>query len=144
VAIRHDDYEPEPEVVELVGRPVVCHRAHCPELAGADGLCEHHHRQQVELRVLVVEPPRAPVPLPRLPVSRPTWHELAACRGMGPDLFYPPASAPRGAAGDSHADARKVCSTCPVIDQCRRAGEAEAHGIWAGTTPAQRRHVRQP
>jgi len=143
VALRHDDYEPEPEVVELVGRPVVCHRAHCPEPATADGLCADHYRQQVELRVLAVELPR-PVPLPRLPVSRPTWHEVAACRGMGPDLFYPPASAPRGAAGDSHRQARKVCSTCPVIDQCRRAGEAEAHGIWAGDTPAQRRHVRQP
>jgi WhiB family redox-sensing transcriptional regulator len=53
----------------------------------------------------------------------------AACRGMGPDPWFPNL-------GDSTREAKKVCAGCPVVDECRRYAldtDAQA-GIWAGVT----------
>ena len=58
------------------------------------------------------------------------WTDKALCRGSA--LF----------ASDSAADQRraaKICTRCPVIDQCREAGQGEPCGVWGGLTPAQRR-----
>lgn len=62
---------------------------------------------------------------------------LAACRGMDLDVFYPDVS---------YAQARMVCSSCLVVDACRRmADRAESglpagaiFGMFAGETPAER------
>jgi WhiB family redox-sensing transcriptional regulator len=58
------------------------------------------------------------------------WTDKALCRGSA--LF----------ASDSAADQRraaKICAACPVIEQCRQAGQGEPWGVWGGLTPAQRR-----
>lgn len=36
------------------------------------------------------------------------------------------------------AYARYICSTCPVITQCRALGQDEEEGIWGGTLPDER------
>ncbi len=66
--------------------------------------------------------------LEAIAAARPTWHAHAACRGMGPELFFPE----RGA---STALGKAVCSTCPVAAECaadasdvRTVGRAE---VWA-------------
>ena len=75
-------------------------------------------------------------------IHRPAWHQEAACRGVGPRLFFPER-------GDSTAQAKALCATCPVADACAEAGRDEPAGIWAGTSPKCRTirssgHKRRP
>lgn len=75
--------------------------------------------------------------------DRPAWMTQAACRGADPNLFYPNG---RGAeANHAYRKARAVCDRCPVAADC--LGYALAHdigfGIWAGTSPLQRRTLRR-
>ena len=63
-------------------------------------------------------------------LRRPVWHDQAACRDAGVDAFFLDK-------GESMEPAMSFCSTCPVIDDCRQAGEAE-HGIWGATSMRQR------
>ncbi len=67
--------------------------------------------------------------------ARPDWHADAACRGMGPALFYPEGR------GSNAGPAKAVCATCPVVEPCRAAGEAET-GVWGGTSERDRRVIR--
>lgn len=55
--------------------------------------------------------------------SRPDWHRRAACRGVGPDLFFP-------GPGHPHPVGVVLCESCPVIDDCR--GSDEPYGVWGG------------
>lgn len=72
------------------------------------------------------------------------WIEDAACRepGVDPELFFPVSES--GPAAGQVAAAKAVCAGCPVAGDCLgwalRAGEAT--GIWGGTTPAERRLLR--
>ena len=143
MALRADELDTVPEPVELVGRPIVCRRGGCGEPAGADGLCSAHGEHQGHLREALAPEPARPVPLPRLPLSRPAWHERAACRGIGPEAFYPTAGTLETTTTHPYRDARKVCATCPVTDECRDAGQSEAHGMWAGESPSERRRARR-
>lgn len=71
------------------------------------------------------------------------WTERAACRGLDPDLFYPVGTT--GPALEQVAAAKAICARCPVRDDCLdwalRTGEA--HGVWGGTTPEERRYLRR-
>lgn len=58
----------------------------------------------------------------------------AACRGLDAELFFP-------ARGESTAEARAVCARCPIQPQCLTIAIGERHGIWANTSPRQRRHL---
>ena len=67
-------------------------------------------------------------------LTRTSWVDRAACRGLPTDLFYP--SAP---GGFPKADARYLvafCASCPVIARCHaEAGAGAEHiryGVWAG------------
>lgn len=61
------------------------------------------------------------------------WTADAACRGMT-DLFFPDRHDP----GNTAAQAKAVCATCPVFTQCAQAGTNERFGIWAGRSGKQR------
>jgi WhiB family redox-sensing transcriptional regulator len=70
---------------------------------------------------------------------RPAWQTLAACRGMGPDRFFPEL-------GESAAPARDICAGCGVLTECLEyamASESGAAGIWAGTSERGRRQLRR-
>jgi WhiB family redox-sensing transcriptional regulator len=58
------------------------------------------------------------------------WTDKALCRGN--NLFASDRPA-------DHLAAVKICAACPVIEQCREAGQTEPWGVWGGLTPAQRR-----
>lgn len=129
-----------------------CRQAWCSEPAsGPGGLCEAHQAHQVALRARAGETvPGTSGGRPVLAIpgtgERPAWHEHAACRGMGTDLFYPAASS-RPARTDQdppYADARKLCATCPVAAECAGAGAHEPYGLWAGHTPTERRSSSSP
>lgn len=70
-------------------------------------------------------------------MARESWREEAACRGLLPALFYPER-------GEDASSARDVCRTCPVAEECLTDAlvEGERWGIWAGTTPSERRVLR--
>lgn len=64
--------------------------------------------------------------------QRDGWMANAACRGMGPSLFFPEHGV-RGIA------AIKVCQRCPVLAECRQFSNeyperygASQYGVWAG------------
>lgn len=65
------------------------------------------------------------------------WHATAACRGRPAWMFFP-------ARGDIIAirAARKVCAACIVRGRCLEANLDQPDGIFAGTSPMQRRKLR--
>lgn len=76
------------------------------------------------------------------------WQDLAACRGMNPDMFYPPLQDGRGRIPQSEHrlqlaranEAKQICARCPVQPQCAEAGEFE-QGLWGGQTERERREA---
>jgi WhiB family redox-sensing transcriptional regulator len=73
------------------------------------------------------------------------FFDQAACRGAGPEWFFPD-DHPEGAqADDAYDRARAVCTTCPVRLPCLgwALGRRERHGMWGGLTPAERRSLRR-
>lgn len=71
-------------------------------------------------------------------LNSPGWMASANCRSTDPDLFYPSEK------GKWHTEnirlARKVCSRCPVINECLAWSfeTGDIHGILGGLTPEQR------
>jgi WhiB family redox-sensing transcriptional regulator len=59
------------------------------------------------------------------------------CRQVDPDLFFPDHGA------NLTKRARKVCASCPVMDEC--LAYALAHpgilGVWGGTSEGERRRL---
>ena len=121
----------------LTTRPSPCRQGGCTTTATTTGLCSTHEAAQDRLRESASRRHHV-VALPALRPSRPTWHDLAACRGRGPAAFYPGAGVVRGVADDPYRQAIQLCSRCPVRAQCAEAGAGEVHGVWGGQTPAER------
>ena len=71
------------------------------------------------------------------PTTEGRWQDHAACRGLDTMLFYP-------GQGESTAEAKAVCATCPVQTQCAEHGLAfERFGIWGATSERERRAIRR-
>ena len=68
---------------------------------------------------------------------RPDWMLKAACRGSDPSLWIIER-------GDSAVEAKSICATCPVIDECLNYALAnnERLGVWGGTCERERRRIR--
>jgi len=62
------------------------------------------------------------------------WQDRAACHGLT-NLFFPER-------GHEANQAKAVCKTCSVVDECAEAGEAEYFGVWGGRSERQRRMRR--
>ena len=66
--------------------------------------------------------------------ERTQWWEVAACKGMNVNLFFP-----ETLMAPPSSEAVAVCASCPVKDQCLRdAVSREEYGYWGGTTHAER------
>lgn len=71
------------------------------------------------------------------------WRHHAACLDHDPELFFP--------VGDSDTarlqadDAKQICHTCPVIEQCAQwAIESRMEtGVWGGLDENQLRNIRR-
>ncbi len=65
------------------------------------------------------------------------WQELAACRGMDTQLFFPDR-------GESAQEAEAACRACPVSTHCAEyaISTGQRFGIWGGTSERQRGRIR--
>lgn len=73
-----------------------------------------------------------------VPLTNQTWRQLAACRGVEPDIFYP--------ASDEEAEvAKAVCGQCAVRQPCLEYALAsrERDGVWGGATEKERRRIQR-
>lgn len=71
-------------------------------------------------------------------LGRPLWQQDSACHGMDPDIFFPER-------GSSTKEAKSICATCPVADQCLDYAlmNGEKFGIWGGKSERERRKIRK-
>jgi WhiB family transcriptional regulator, redox-sensing transcriptional regulator len=79
-----------------------------------------------------------PIVMPKLGVpSLGHWRSRGACAGEDPEMFFP-------SHGDPGAEAREVCSRCPVRRDCLDyAMEVDEFGIWGGLDQRERRARRR-
>jgi WhiB family transcriptional regulator, redox-sensing transcriptional regulator len=72
-----------------------------------------------------------------------SWRRDAACRDTDPDLFFPVGTT--GQALVQIANARHVCSICPVAEHCLEYALTtnQDSGIWGGTSEEERRKLRR-
>ena len=71
-----------------------------------------------------------------------TWQVKAACRGPESLVFFPPAQVERREERAAREEkAKSICNQCAVQRECIDFALAmrEQHGIWGGTTEAERR-----
>lgn len=68
------------------------------------------------------------------------WQLRAQCRGLSIDLFYPVHGATLLERRRIERDAKRICATCPVLDDCRRHAitAREPFGVWGGLTSTER------
>ncbi|MEV4432935.1 WhiB family transcriptional regulator [Streptomyces sp. NPDC049555] len=71
------------------------------------------------------------------------WRQYAKCRHEDPDLFFPIGRS--GPALAQAEDAKSVCRTCPVQEQCLRWAmeTGQEYGVWGGTSEDDRRALRR-
>lgn len=69
--------------------------------------------------------------------------ELAACRGVDPELFFPVGT--EGAAAEQATAAKFVCAGCPLRSGCLAwaLDTGQEFGVWGGTTEDERRDLRR-
>jgi WhiB family redox-sensing transcriptional regulator len=84
--------------------------------------------------------------LPRVPntSTNSQWQALAACQGLGDDLFFATSNERGPSRRRRERAAKAVCATCPVVDQCLAWALAagEPYGVWGGLSPEERRRLR--
>lgn len=66
------------------------------------------------------------------------WRNRAECRGLDNAMFFPLSDDP-----SATRPAKKVCSTCPVQDDCLSFAleTGQPAGIWGGLAPSERRRL---
>ena len=68
---------------------------------------------------------------------------LGLCNGMPTDWFYPEQHMDNEERA-KFAKAIQICNDCPIKETCYdHAVRHEDHGVWAGTTPRERRNGRR-
>ena len=65
-----------------------------------------------------------------------SWREWARCRGVDPEIFYPPEE-------DDALEAKEICAGCPVREVCldHALTRREKIGVWGGMTERERRRM---
>jgi WhiB family transcriptional regulator, redox-sensing transcriptional regulator len=68
------------------------------------------------------------------------WQMRGACRGMDSALFFHPEGERGPARSGREAQAKQICASCPVLDQCRTHALAvhEPYGVWGGLSESER------
>jgi len=65
-----------------------------------------------------------------------TWRQLAACRGLDADIFYPTSD-------EEAEEAKAICASCHVRQPCLEQAitQRERDGVWGGLTERERRRL---
>lgn len=74
------------------------------------------------------------------------WTDFAECLGHDPDMFFPEIDLETDGVGRATtADAKKICSHCPVVSECLEDAltRNDMFGVRGNTSPAQRRVMRR-
>ena len=73
------------------------------------------------------------------------WQRHAGCRDTDPELFFPTGRDDSHLVEEHLRVVRPICRACPVLIECRRWAleTGQEHGLWAATTPTQRRQERR-
>ncbi|NGP08330.1 WhiB family transcriptional regulator [Rhodococcus sp. 14C212] len=71
------------------------------------------------------------------------WRQHAACHMLGDYWFFAPPGEPREMKLRREQCAKRICSTCTVMTECRNYALTlgEVHGIWGGMTESERREL---
>lgn len=66
------------------------------------------------------------------------WRSCAACRDEDPELFFPIGNT--GPALQQTKEAKSICHTCPVIEQCLQFAleTGQNFGVWGGMSEVER------
>lgn len=66
------------------------------------------------------------------------WRDRALCAHTDPEAFFPEK-------GGSTREAKKICATCPVRDECLDYAlkHDEKFGIWGGLSERERRRLKR-
>jgi WhiB family redox-sensing transcriptional regulator len=77
------------------------------------------------------------------PVVDDDWRELAACRSVDANLFFPTGST--GSALAQLEGAKACCRTCPVQSPCLEYAleTNQEDGVWGGKDETERRRLRR-
>lgn len=72
-----------------------------------------------------------------------SWQDRAACRYEDPELFFPTGHA--GPAKLQVRKAKRVCTACPVRQQCLdyALDVGEGNGVWGGASEDERRTMKR-
>lgn len=68
------------------------------------------------------------------------WTDRAACKGLPTSMFFPP----KGGCTKTVRTAKAICNNCEVKTDCLNFAldNLMPYGIWGGTLPKERRHLR--
>ena len=113
--------------------------AQAPTLSSLElKLANHRMTARARLEALMVAPDAPELPTLLDLFRRPSWHTQAACRGTGPDGFFP-------GLGQSTEAAKAVCAGCSVRTERLEAALADVttQGMWGGTSERGRRELRK-
>lgn len=71
-----------------------------------------------------------------IPAMKLGWRARSACRGVDPDIFYPPSE-------EEAEEAKAICRECPVREPCLEYAlvRREREGVWGGATERERRRI---
>lgn len=71
------------------------------------------------------------------------WRDRAACLDEDPELFFPIGNT--GPALQQIEDAKAICRTCPVIDECLKFAleNGQDAGVWGGLSEDERRALKR-
>lgn len=74
-------------------------------------------------------------------MKRPDWQDIALCREVDPELFFPERESDRC----TSAAAVRICQSCPVQTQCLEwaIDNQEMWGVWGGVSERRRRQFRR-
>lgn len=66
------------------------------------------------------------------------WMQGASCASSSPDAWFPEL-------GEPTADAKRVCKSCDVVEQCLAYAleKDERFGIWGGKSPRERAAMKR-
>lgn len=70
-----------------------------------------------------------------------SWVGFGACRGKDPDPWFPDFTLPKQERLRITAEAKLVCSTCVVREECLEYGLREPAGTWGGCDEEERRRL---
>lgn len=81
--------------------------------------------------------------LPKAVIESYEWQYDGACTSYSVEEFFLPENA-RGADKLAlESKAKRVCATCPVVEQCLQhaLSAQEPYGVWGGTSPSDRHAI---